>query len=108
VTEGDVRRIADYIKADSAGFVGQYCCISGGRPVLAQNTNGYCVFWNGICTIHPVKPPMCRAWPFIQSVLIDIKNWHAMADSCPGIRTDIPDDIIKKCVKRQFEEASLY
>ena len=108
MTEGDVRRIADYIKADPARFVGQYCSVSGGRPVLAQSADGYCVFWDGICTIHPVKPRMCRAWPFIQSVLIDIKNWHEMADSCPGIRTDIPDDIIRQCIRRQFEEASPY
>ena len=79
-------------------FTAEYCQSSGRRWVLAQGENGYCVFWDDLCTIHPVKPKMCRQWPFIQSVLVDTNNWHIMAALCPGIRTDIPDSVIRQCV----------
>jgi len=41
---------------------------------------------------------MCRCWPFIDSVLVDVENWHIMVASCPGIRTDIPADVVKSYI----------
>ena len=38
---------------------------------------------------------MCRRWPFIDAVLVDIQNWKSMGASCPGIRTDLPEDEIR-------------
>jgi Fe-S-cluster containining protein len=72
--------------------------ISGGKPLVAQTENGYCIFWDQLCTIHPVKPHMCRNWPFIESILVDVENWQSMAASCPGMRTDFSDNQIRKCV----------
>ena len=95
VSEEDIRRIAAYIGEDPARFQERYCQMSGRRPVLAQAANGYCVFWDKLCTIHPVKPRMCRRWPFIDAVLVDIQNWKSMGASCPGIRTDLPEDEIR-------------
>ncbi|MCJ7773643.1 MAG: YkgJ family cysteine cluster protein, partial [Desulfobacterales bacterium] len=71
-----------------------------------QNNNGYCVFWDGLCVIHPVKPRMCRAWPFIEGVLADVANWHIMEQFCPGIRTDMPDDMIVQYVRDAIFEVS--
>ena len=102
VTAKDIEAISAYIKTDPKTFVADYCRMSGNRPVLAQGKNGYCVFWDGQCTIHPVKPRMCKAWPFIKSVLADVNNWHIMAALCPGIRTDVPDNIVKACVKKEL------
>ncbi len=105
VTQKDIQAIAAYIGTDPAHFVEKYCRMSGSRPVLAQGENGYCIFWKEkICTIHPVKPRMCKAWPFIQSVLTDAGNWRAMAGSCPGMRTDVPDEMILACVRREMEK----
>jgi hypothetical protein len=103
VTAADIQAIADYIKIDPLKFIEKYCQMSGRKPVLAQGENGYCVFWKDkICTIHPVKPRMCREWPFIRSVLTDVKNWHSMAGSCPGMRTDVSDEKIIRCVSREI------
>jgi len=102
VTEKDIEAIADYIGADPRHFVRNYCRLSGGKPLLAQGENGKCVFWEGLCTIHPVKPRMCKAWPFIESVLINPGNWDMMATACPGIRTNVPHRIIKKIVKKEL------
>lgn len=100
LTQDDITAIADYIKVDPSRFVSEYCELSGGKPLLGQREDGYCIFWKELCTIHPVKPRMCRTWPFIQSVLTDINNWQAMADSCPGIRTDIADKPLKKYIRQ--------
>ncbi len=102
VTESDIKAISDYIRTDPRQFISDYCQMSGNRPVLAQGENGYCVFWDKLCTIHPVKPRMCSAWPFIRSVLNDLRNWQIMAASCPGIRTDIPDETVETCVREKL------
>lgn len=98
VTEAEIDDICRHLGMDREGFVGRYCQISGGKPLIAQGENGYCLFWDHRCMIHPVKPHMCRQWPFIESVLIDAGNWQSMAASCPGMRTDFREDQIQKCV----------
>jgi uncharacterized protein len=103
VTEKDIHAISAYIRVDEKEFAEKYCQMSGLRPVIAAGENGFCVFWDEICTIHPVKPKMCRAWPFIESVLIDVENWHIMAGSCTGIRTDLPDNVILDCVRKEIQ-----
>lgn len=102
VTKEDIENIAGYIHVDSQCFVKEYCQMSGSRPVLAQGENGYCVFWDGVCGIHAVKPEMCRRWPFLDSVLIDVENWYIMAALCPGIRTDIPAKVVQACVHEEL------
>ena len=72
--------------------------------MLGQSDNGYCIFWEGLCRIHPVKPRMCRNWPFIQAVLEDVDNWRIMADTCPGMRTDCPDEEVRRTLARRIAE----
>jgi Fe-S-cluster containining protein len=104
VTNADIQRIAGYIGEDPADFVRRYCQISGRRPVLAQAENGYCIFWQKLCTIHPVKPRMCRRWPYIDAILEDVRNWKIMGNSCPGIRTNLPDEVVRDGVARRIAD----
>ena len=98
VSERDIIEIAAYIGENPRQFVAKFCQMSGNRPVLGQGANGYCIFWDGLCTIHPVKPRMCRAWPYIEAIRVDVGNWYAMAASCPGMRTDVSERIVRACV----------
>lgn len=100
VTDADIEAIAAYLDRPVPAFRARYLRRSGSRLVLAQRDDGYCVFWDALCTIHPVKPLMCRRWPFIPAVLKDVANWHAMATTCAGMRTDVPDETIRKVVAR--------
>jgi Fe-S-cluster containining protein len=104
VTDKDIEKIAGYIHTDPINFISDYCEKSGGRPILGQGSDGYCIFWDKICTIHPVKPKMCREWPFIHAVLADVENWHIMAGFCPGMREDLPDKVILECVRREIKK----
>ncbi|RPJ16632.1 MAG: YkgJ family cysteine cluster protein [Desulfobacteraceae bacterium] len=106
VTDKDIVAIAGYISADSKSFVSKYCDMSGGKPLLARGGNGCCVFWDKVCTIHPVKPRMCRQWPFIKSVLADVDNWYVMAGMCPGIRTDVPANLVRECVSKELSKSN--
>lgn len=101
LSENDITAISEYVGMEPAQFVETCCRMSGGRPVLAQSGSGYCLFWDRVCTIHAVKPSMCRSWPYIRSVLADVANWHSMASCCPGIRTDVPDEVILAEVRRR-------
>ncbi len=102
VTHNDIKAIAKYTETTPDRFVADYCQLSGGKLLLAQSSNGYCIFWDKICTIHPVKPRMCGEWPFIKSVLTDAVNWRIMASSCPGMSTDTEDEVIKEVVSREI------
>jgi len=102
VTEQEARAIADYLNESLRDIVCKYCLRSGKRLILTQQADGYCVFYDSGCRIHPVKPPMCKKWPFIESVLRDIANWQAMARSCPGMKADVPEAAIRACVKQEL------
>ena len=104
VTRQDIEAISRYIGADSRKFVAEYCQLSGQKPVLAQRSDGYCIFWDKLCKIHPVKPMMCKRWPFVRSLLVDSANWQIMADSCPGIQPDVAVHTLEKHVQIIFSE----
>jgi len=98
VSQEDIAAIARFLAIDPSVFIDRFCRMSGGRYLLAQRADGYCIFWDTVCTLHPVKPRMCRRWPFIESVVRDAFNWKIMAAACPGMRTDILLDRVRACV----------
>ena len=101
VTKQDIKTIASYINTGPKDFVADFCQMSGNKPLLAQAENGYCIFWEKLCTIHPVKPRMCKAWPFIEPILVDSDNWNVMARACPGIKTKVDHNTLKEFVLTQ-------
>jgi hypothetical protein len=102
VSNDDIASISIFVGMDSDEFMKKYCTSSGSRRVLAQKEDGFCVFFTDKCSIHPVKPVMCRRWPFIPSLLRDFGNWRIMAGQCPGINPDAPKDEILAVVCRQM------
>jgi Fe-S-cluster containining protein len=97
----DIASIADYLGVTAEQFVVGYTTMSGSRRLIRQGEDGYCIFWDQVCTIHPVKPKMCRQWPYIRSILVDVGNWRAMAASCPGMNADASDREILTCVRKK-------
>jgi len=92
VTPEDIVRISAHIQADPDDFIPRFCDRTGAGPVLTQGPDGRCIFFDEEkqCTIHPVKPRMCRAWPFLQTVVNHPENWDAMASACPGMVRPVP------------------
>jgi len=99
ISAAQAASIADYIGMDVGLFLQEKCRMSGGKPVLSQRADGYCIFWDNLCTIYPVRPDMCRKWPFIEGVLRDVRNWETMARSCPGIRANICEEDLRNYIE---------
>ena len=106
VTGTDIEQISAFIGSDPKKFTDKYCDPSGSRFVLTRGEDGCCIFFDKEkqCTIHPVKPYMCRAWPFIGPVIRQPENWNAMANSCPGMKKNIPEQALKQIVSREKEK----
>jgi len=47
---------------------------------------------------------MCKAWPFIDTVIRHPENWNMMANSCPGMKKDIPKEALEKIVGHEKEK----
>ena len=106
LTQSDIDRISRYLEMQPERFMRDFCQMSGDQLVIAQAKNGYCALWDQQCAIHPVKPQMCRRWPFIESILVDARNWHAMAAACPGMRIDVSDDQIQNCARAVIQKGN--
>jgi len=100
VTQQDMINISLYLNSNPEKFIDRYCDTSGSKYVLTLGKDGRCIFFDTVlqCTIHPVKPYMCKAWPFIRTVIKHPENWNAMANSCPGMKKDIPSKDLKRIV----------
>ncbi|MCD4744357.1 MAG: YkgJ family cysteine cluster protein [Desulfobacteraceae bacterium] len=105
ISEEDIEKISKYINISLEIFLDKYCTMSGSKYVLAQGKDDNCIFYDKEkqCSIHPVKPYMCKAWPFIKTIISNPENWNAMAGSCPGMKKDIEHDILKKIVDSEIK-----
>lgn len=104
VTTDEIKKIANYLKIDFNSFIKRYCQVTRTGTIVSQKSDGYCIFWDKKCSIHPVKPHMCKAWPFIEAVVKDVSNWRIMANACPGIRTKFSDRVIVECVREVIKK----
>jgi len=104
VNDHEVERISRYLDMDSEHFLRDYCDWSGRRPLIKTAESGYCIFWDKLCTIHEVKPRMCKIWPFVESILIDPSNWAIIKSMCPGVRDDVDRNDLAECVRTVLAE----
>ena len=70
----------------------------GPRLTVAE---GVCVFLmeGKYCRVHPVKPFICRQWPFLAALLVDPDELESAKTACPGLDPD--------CSHGDFVEAAL-
>jgi Fe-S-cluster containining protein len=104
VSDHDLTRISQYLDIGPEQFLSDYCDWSGGRPLIKTAESGYCIFWDELCTIHEVKPRMCKIWPFIDSILVDTSNWAAIKSMCPGVRDNGNLGDLVNCVQSVLSE----
>ena len=60
-------------------------------PRLTVAANGCCVFLmaGNLCRVHPVKPFICRQWPFLPILLVEPDELEHAKGACPGIKPDL-------------------
>ncbi len=87
VSYREAKIIASYLKISLSNFLKKYCKKSGREFPYSIKTgsSGYCIFWENGCSIHPVKPDICRKWPLLDRVISDPDCWQEMRKTCRGL-----------------------
>ena len=59
--------------------------VTGARLIVSAN--GCCVFHmeGNLCRVHPVKPFICRQWPFLPALLVNSDELEHAKGACPGL-----------------------
>jgi Fe-S-cluster containining protein len=87
VKPGEVEQMAALLDLTVAEFCRRYVEASAGGPRLTVADNGFCIFLmeGNLCRVHPVKPFICRQWPFLPVLLVDPEELEHAKGACPGI-----------------------
>ena len=86
LTEHDVTRAAQFLGLTPADFEQRYIYRTRHLRRLRIPRGGLCRFLRPDgCSIHPVKPTQCRAFPFWPELVRSARGWRKTAKYCPGI-----------------------
>jgi uncharacterized protein len=84
----DLDRLAGHLGLTREAFVAAYGVARGDKIFLTAKDDGYCVFFDQGCGVHPARPDICRAWPYFKGNLVDAASFEMAQDYCPGIDPD--------------------
>lgn len=88
LTEADLHRIASALSLSAAEFESRFVYRTRRTLRLRSPRRRNCYFLTSSgCSIHPVKPEQCRAYPFWPEILASRERWLAESSACPGIGT---------------------
>jgi Fe-S-cluster containining protein len=85
VTAAEHEAMAAYLGLSMEDFAARYLVATPMGPQLASQ-NGACILQEGgLCQVHPVKPRICRQWPYLQALLNHPDEFEAAKGACPGL-----------------------
>lgn len=87
----DINRLAAGLALSPQALLNAYGAFDNTKPILTSSDDGTCIFFQPSqgCTVHALKPDICRAWPFFRGNLEDESSWRMAQGYCPGINPDI-------------------
>lgn len=102
----EIKRISEFLGIGVEQFKSKYCVKKGASYELRVKESGYCIFLEEnkgkkLCKIHPVKPDLCKRWPFFHCIISDKDEWKLAMEACPGIN---PKSSFKDFVKQALSE----
>lgn len=80
--------VAEFLRIPTEEFRARYTFPRHGLLSFKVDPEGFCVmhdYQTHGCSIHPVKPVMCRDWPFFSAPLKHSEEFEVVKRSCPGI-----------------------
>ena len=82
----EVEAMAAHLSVPVAEFRRQFVEASPTGPRLTV-ADGVCIFLleGNHCRVHPVKPFICRQWPFLPALLVEADELEYAKGACPGI-----------------------
>ena len=86
----DMARLRSRFRRNGAKFLAGRTETRRGKTVLKTGKDGFCIFFrqDSGCSIHPLRPDICRAWPFFRGNLVDRFSFFLAREDCPGIRRE--------------------
>jgi uncharacterized protein len=88
VTTAEHAAMAAHLSLSLEDFAARYLLETAMGPQLASR-NGACVLQgDGLCLVHPVKPRICREWPYLSALLQHADEFEAAKEACPGLAPD--------------------
>lgn len=84
----DIERLAAHLELPQEAMLSRFAEHVGGKYRLVTGDDGYCVFYNEGCSVHPGRPDVCRAWPYFKGNIIDPQSHAMAAEDCPGINIE--------------------
>lgn len=86
LSEKETADIADYLDVRENLFLQWFTRIIDDKLCLVDGGNEYCVFLeDNKCSVYPVRPQQCRAYPFWRENLKSKARWRQTSEQCPGI-----------------------
>jgi Fe-S-cluster containining protein len=88
VTPAEHSAMAAHLGLPPGDFAARYLVETPLGPQLASR-NGACALQaDGLCRVHPVKPRICREWPYLPALLLHADEFAAAKEACPGLAAD--------------------
>lgn len=86
VNRVEIAALAAHLRVGVEAFGRRWLRRVGRRYALLERPGGDCVFYRSGrgCTVHPVRPRQCRAFPFWPEHLRDPSAWDALKRECEG------------------------
>jgi Fe-S-cluster containining protein len=100
----EVEDMAAFLGLDVEEFISRYVdCSAQGSHLGVQD--GVCVFMeDNRCRVHPVKPFICRQWPFFPALLLDPEELEYAKGACPGIDPDCTHEDFIDAARRRGDD----
>jgi uncharacterized protein len=107
VRPDEVEAMAALLELPVEEFICRFMEVSAMGPRLTVAANGSCVFLmaGNLCRVHPVKPFICRQWPFLPALLVDPDEMESAKTACPGIDPACNhEDFVEEALQRGRRE----
>ena len=85
VYQNEVKRIARFLSVRVPNLIEKYLDPLKENFSIREDPDGRCYFYQDGCTIYPVRPGQCQAFPFWFENLRSPKRWQRISRECPGI-----------------------
>ncbi len=103
VTPAEEKAMAAHLGLSAAEFARRFLVETSLGPQLASS-QGRCVMQVGsLCRVHPVKPRICREWPFLRALMEDAEEFAAAKEACPGLAPEAPHEAFVRAGRQHLE-----
>lgn len=103
----DQNRLASHLNLTLDAFLEAFSRSSGDKIQLGSRPDGFCIFFDQGCSVHPARPDICRAWPFFRGNLLDATSWELSLEYCPGINPNVSHGIFARQGLTYLQENAL-